>query len=124
MTDEQQIRSAIESWLEATRQGDGETLASLLDDEMLFVVAGGAFGKKEFFSGGTQKPSLFESNVDILEVVVNGDWALTRLVLDLKIVPPGASDAMTLKGPILSVWRKGPDSRWRIWRDANMVAPA
>jgi uncharacterized protein (TIGR02246 family) len=124
MTDEQQIRSAIDTWLEASKEGDGQTLASLLDDDMLFVVAAGEpFGKKEFFAGGTMKPSLFESKADVREVVVHGDWAMTRLVLDLKIVPPGMTEAMTLKGPILSLWRKGADGRWRLWRDANMVAP-
>jgi ketosteroid isomerase-like protein len=68
-------------------------------------------------------PFRFESKVDIREVVVHGDWALTRVELDVEIVPTKGASPVKLSGPTVSVWRKTPQGRWTIWRDANMVAP-
>ncbi len=125
MTDEDVIRANIDAWLRATKEGNAEALSSLLDDDVLFVVPGRApFGKKEFFAGGTMAPLRFESKVEIAEVVVHGDWALTRIHLELQIEFSRDSGTMSLAGPTMSVWRKTPAGRWSIWRDSNMVAPA
>jgi uncharacterized protein (TIGR02246 family) len=123
MSDEKQIRDTITAWLKATKEGDNDALASFLDDDMLFVVPGmPPFGKKEFFAGGGGKPHSFKHKVAVLECVVNGDWALTRVDLKLEITPTKGAATMKLAGPTMSVWRK-QGKRWVIWRDANMVAP-
>lgn len=125
MSDEEQIRDTIDRWLAATKAGDAEALASMLDDDVLFVVPGRAsFGKQEFFAVPPTPPFRFDSNVEVLEVVVNGDWALTRVQLDLEIVPAEGAETLELAGPTLSVWRRTTNGDWVIWRDANMVAPA
>ena len=123
MNDEQTIREAISTWLEASKEGDATALATILDDDMLFVVAGRpAFGKKEFLAGSVGKPYRFESTTDVLEVVVNGDWALTRVQLQVEMVATIGGQTMRLRGPTMTVWRKSDTGHWRIWRDANMVA--
>ncbi len=122
--DEDAIRDAIRDWLKASKEGDSEALQALLDDDVLFVTPGQApFGKKEFFAGEQGPPFRFESKADMLEVVVHGEWALTRMQLDLLITPARDAAPMHLVGPTMTVWRKGPKGRWMIWRDANMVAP-
>jgi uncharacterized protein (TIGR02246 family) len=124
MRDEDAIRNTIGEWLKATKNGDSSTLASILDDDVLFVVPGRPpFGKKDFFAGDLGKPFRFESKVDIREVVVHGDWALTRVDLAIEITVAEGAAPMKLAGPTMSVWRRMTDGRWAIWRDANMVAP-
>jgi uncharacterized protein (TIGR02246 family) len=125
MSDENVIRDTIEAWLRASKEGDSAALSSILDDDVLFVVAGQApFGKKEFFAGQGGKPFRFEAKADIREVIVHGDWALTRVELEIEMTAAEGSQAMKLAGPTMSVWRKTPGGRWVIWRDANMVGPA
>ncbi len=124
MSDEAAIRDTIHRWLKASKEGDTDALSSMLDDDVLFVTLGQApFGKKEFFAGGGGAPFRFESRVDIQEVVVHGDWAVTRVRLEIEMMPAKDAALVKLAGPTMSVWRKTSDGRWTIWRDANMVAP-
>lgn len=124
MSDEQAIRVAIECWLDATKRGDHETLASLLDDDMIFVVPGRPpFGKEEFLAEPSPPPHRFEADVDLHEVAVHGDWALSRLDLAIELEPTPGAGTIKLAGPTMSLWRRAPDGRWRLWRDSNMVAP-
>jgi uncharacterized protein (TIGR02246 family) len=123
MTDEQIIRDTIARWIAASRNGDHATLASILDDDVSFIVPSRpAFGKAEFFAAGG-KPFKLEAAADIKEVVVNGDWALTALHLTVAFAATERSDLIHMAGPVMSVWRKASDGSWRLWRDANMVAP-
>jgi uncharacterized protein (TIGR02246 family) len=126
MSDENTIRKTIDEWIAATKEGNSDKLASILDDDVLFVTAGRPpFGKKEFFSGDSGKPPYrFESRVQVHEVKVHGDWALTRVELDIEMMATKDAQLMKLTGPTMSVWRKTPEGRWVIWRDANMVAPS
>ena len=125
MNDEQVIRETILNWLAASKQGDAQSLAAMLDDDMLFVVRGRSpFGKQEFLAGSQGKPYAFEANANVREVVVNGNWALTRVELLIEVTARKGMKQMQLKGPTMTVWRKTATGRWLIWRDANMVAPA
>ena len=36
--------------------------------------------------------------------------------------PPEGGDAMRRAGPVLSVFRREPDGRWVLFRDANLLA--
>jgi uncharacterized protein (TIGR02246 family) len=124
VNDEQAIREAISKWLSASKEGDSQTLAEMLDDDVLFVVlARPPFGKKEFLAASTGKPYQFSSTVDVTEVVVNSDWALTRVRLAIEVTATKGARAARFAGPTMSVWRKSEAGRWLIWRDANMVAP-
>ena len=125
MSDEERIRETVRKWLEASKEGDSQSLSTMLDDDVLFTVPGRApFGKREFFAHDPGKPYRFTAKADILEVVVHGDWALTRVHLEIGIEPVEGATTVRLTGPTMSVWRKTSDGRWVIWRDANMVAPA
>lgn len=124
MNDAQAIRETISAWLAASKEGDAGKLASILDDDVLFVVVGRpAFGKKEFLAGSPGKPHLFNAVADVQEVVVNGDWALTRVHLSIEMAMTKDAKTMRLAGPTTSVWRRSTTGDWLIWRDANMVAP-
>src|ERR1700712_4492824 len=99
VSDEQAITDTIWKWLAASKEGDQQTLADILDSDMLFTVPGRPpFGKKEFLAGGLGKPHRFDANVSVLEVVVNGDWALTRIQLEIDFAPTENSKAVRLAG--------------------------
>jgi uncharacterized protein (TIGR02246 family) len=124
MDDEQAIREAISDWLAASKEGDVQTLAAILDDDALFVVLGRPpFGKAEFLAGASGKPHRFDSSLDVRDVVVNGDWALTRVQLAIELTATRGAKAARFDGVTMSVWRKSATGRWLIWRDSNMVAP-
>jgi uncharacterized protein (TIGR02246 family) len=108
----------------ASKEGDSQTLAAMLDDDMLFVVLGRPpFGKQQFLAASQGKPYAFDSTFDVAEVVVNGDWALTRVQLAVEVTATKDAKTVRFKGPTMTVWRKTATGSWLIWRDANMVAP-
>jgi len=101
-----------------------QSLAAILDDDMLFVVLGRPpFGKRQFLAGSQGKPYAFDSTFEVAEVVVNGDWALTRVQLAIEVTATKGAKTARFQGPTTTVWRKSATGNWLIWRDANMVVP-
>ncbi len=124
MNDEHVIRETILNWLAASKAGDSQSLAAMLDDDMLFIVRGQPpFGKREFLAGSQGKPYAFEASAEIRELVVNGNWALTRVELVIEVTATKGAAQRRFAGPTMTVWRKAAAGSWQIWRDANMVAP-
>ena len=122
--DEKAVRKVITDWIDATAKGDLDRVLSLMTEEMEFITAGGPpFGKKQFAENSRgMKFTAFSGRPDIREVEVAGEWAYVRQDLTVEMTPAGGAP-MRLKGPILSIFRKGGDQRWRLHRDANFVAP-
>jgi ketosteroid isomerase-like protein len=42
----------------------------------------------------------------------------------VQITPQEGGATVRRAGNTLTVFRRGDDGKWRIWRDANMLAPA
>ncbi|HEY1243671.1 MAG TPA: SgcJ/EcaC family oxidoreductase [Hyphomicrobiaceae bacterium] len=121
--DERAIRDLIATWMAASKAGDHDTVLSLMTDDVAFMVPGREpFGKEAFAaasrSGG---PSLIDGTSDIVEIKVLGDWAWLRTRLKVTIAPP-AGAATTRSGYTLTILRKEPDGKWRLARDANLLA--
>lgn len=123
--DERAIRALIDTWLAASKSGDIDTVLSLMTDDVVFMVPGREpFGKAEFAAASKgMKGVKFEGKSEIKELRVLGDWAYLRNHLEVSITPPGAAAAMRHSGHILTILRK-EQGRWRLARDANLVAPA
>ena len=123
--DEQAIRSAVQTWMQASADGDLLRVLALMDDEVVFIGPGRPpmRGKDAFAaaSKGMAWKVRIEGSSDIQEVRVFGDWAYvwTQLTIAMRPVEGGAPTHRS--GPGLSVWRKKPDGAWVIFRDANMV---
>lgn len=125
MTDEQQIRDLVATWMSATRAGDVEAVLSLMTDDVVFLVPGQApFGKREFAQAlsvppGAARP-LIDGRSEIAEIQVFGDWAFMRTRLTVEVTAGGK----TLKraGTTLSVLRR-TGGRWLLARDANLLTP-
>jgi uncharacterized protein (TIGR02246 family) len=124
--DEHAIRALIEQWMHATREGDFETVASLMAEDVLFMVPGREpFGREEFMAGSdSMKGTRIEGNVEIHEVQIHGDIAFARVFLDIVFFPPGGGAGRKHAGFTMGIYKKDSHGNWLLYRDANMVMAA
>ena len=122
-SDEQNIRNVIDTWMRASKAGDTETVLSLMADDVVFMTPGREpFGKDAFASqSAAMKDVTIDGNATILELEVLGDAAYVRNHIDLTITPAGR-DPQRRAGYTLTIFRKQPDGRWLLARDANLVS--
>jgi uncharacterized protein (TIGR02246 family) len=62
-----------------------------------------------------------EGSSDIQEIQVLGDWAYLRNYIEMTVSPP-AGKPVRRSGYTLTILRKEDDGRWRLARDANLLA--
>jgi uncharacterized protein (TIGR02246 family) len=121
--DEREIRDLVAEWARASGAGDLEAIKPLMDDDILFLTAGNApFGRDVFiqhFENNVKQMSL-DVSADVREVEVREDLAFARTWLELRITP-ASGDTITRTCYTLSVYRRRPGGRWKLWRDANLV---
>lgn len=127
MTDDEQIRALVHTWLAATRSGDIDTILGLMTEDAVFLVPGRPPMDKAGFAAlsrmppGTPRPAL-EITPDIEELVVAGDVAYLRMHLAVRVTPPGGAAPVQRAGYTLTVFRRVA-GRWLLARDANLLAP-
>ncbi len=125
--DQQAIRNLIETWLRATREGDLDTVLTLMTEDVLFLVPGqppmhGRAAFAEALRAVLGKNSV-ESASEIEEIEVLGDVAWCRTRLDVTVRSKHGDTPMLRHGHTLSILRRCEDGKWRLARDANMVVP-
>lgn len=126
-SDEQQIRQLVATWMTATRDGDVETVLSLMADDVVFLVTGQPpMRKADFAAAARAQASGDAPKVDgssaIQEIRIVGDWAFMWQQLKVTATPPGGGPPTVRAGHTLTVFNK-EDGRWVLSRDANMLAP-
>ena len=126
-SDEQQIRGVIETWLAATRAGDLTAILNLMTEDVVFLTAESVPMRREDFveqfksmAGSVE----VEGRANVQEITITGDLAVCWNLIEVKVTPLGGGATVKRAGNTLTVFRRGDDGRWRIWRDANMLAPA
>ena len=126
--DEQDIRQLVELWLSATQAGDVDAVLSLMSDDAMFMSAGQQpmIGRDAFARGLTKvlSENVIESTSEIAEIVVCGDLAYCRTRLAVTISSKHGQLPILRNGDTLSILRKEADGKWRLTRDANMLASA
>lgn len=122
--DEQAIRQLQQDWMAATRAGEGAKVLTLMTDDALFLTPGRPpFGKEAFAAAAEAASAMkFAGAAMFEEVVIVGDVAYARGKVELEVTPPNGP-ARKLAGYTLTIFRKQPDGRWLLARDANFVAP-
>jgi len=100
-------------------------------DDVVFLSPGQApFGQDRFspaFSAAHQRAQI-SCVSELEEVVVVGEVAYTRSRDSLSVIPragpnPTQEEAAHLAGHRITVYRKQPDGRWLLARDAHTLAP-
>ena len=121
--DEHAIRELVATWMQASRAGDTETVLSLMNEDVVFMVPGREpFGKEAFASSfAVMKGMAIDGTSDIVEVQVHGDIAFARAFIRMTMTPPGAAP-IRREGYTLTIFRKQPEGRWLLARDANLLA--
>lgn len=121
--DERAIRDLIATWNRASEAGDDATVLSLMSDDVVFLGPGRApMGKKEFAAAqGTMSAYHIEGVSDVREVSVSGDLAYAWTQLTVSMTPVAGGETVRRGGPTLTIFRRLPDGRWVLARDANML---
>lgn len=126
MSDELEIRELIARWMQATKDGDLDAVLGLMSEDVVFMVSGQPpFGKQEYAAATRRQQASglrIEGRSEVLEVQAVGDWAFARTRLRVEIRVGVAGESMVRAGHALSIFRR-EDGRWRLARDANLLAP-
>jgi uncharacterized protein (TIGR02246 family) len=124
-TTDQQIRAVIKAWGEASEAGDLTALMPLMADDVVFLTPGNAPMRLRQF---TEVFSAMISIVDLTcrsnvqEITISGELALCWNLLEISFTPIEGGETRKHAGNVLTVFRRGTDGQWRIWRDANLLA--
>jgi uncharacterized protein (TIGR02246 family) len=123
--DEQQIRGLIDTWISASRNGDLDTVMSLMTEDVVFLTPGNPPMHREDFAAGSasmKNTVRIDGRSDVQEITVTGDIATCWTRLEISVTPLAGGATVKRAGNTLSVLRRGADGQWRIWRDANMLS--
>ena len=123
--DERAIRMLISTWLTATRAGDMERVQSLMSDDVVFLTAvnppmrvKAAFAESQRTLAGAS----IDATGEVQEIRAFGEWGYAWTQLSVTITPK-SGEPVTRSGATLTIFRK-EHGTWRLFRDANMLAPA
>ncbi|MGE5089403.1 MAG: YybH family protein [Candidatus Levyibacteriota bacterium] len=124
--DGREIREVHSAWIGAVNNGDLIRLLELMTDDVVFLTPGQApFGRDGFsanFSAAHQRLQI-RCRSELEEVVVIGEVAYTRSRDAVSSTPRAGGEATQLAGHRLTVYRKQPDGRWLLARDAHTLSP-
>lgn len=124
--DERAIRELHSTWIAAVNAGDLARLLNLMADDVVFLNPGkpplGRDGFPPGFTAAHQQARIVCVS-ELEEVVVVGEVAYTWAQDTLSVTPRAGGGAMQLAGHRLTVYRKQPDGRWLLARDAHTLSP-
>ena len=125
--DKQAIRDLIDTWMRASAVGNLAKILSLMDDDVVFLVAGHPpMRGKDAFAAAFPNPDQIRLAVtsDIQEIKIAGDLAYCWNHLSVTMTPLKGGSPMRRSGYTLTIFRKKEDGNWVLSRDANLLAEA
>jgi uncharacterized protein (TIGR02246 family) len=123
---ERAIREVHTTWIKAVNAGDVARLLALATDDLVLLNPGEAPIGREGFAAklsGAHQRVLIDCRSDLEEVVVAGDVAYTRARDTLSITPRAGGAPTRFAGQRITIYRRQPDGRWLLARDAHTLAP-
>lgn len=124
--DEQRIRELVDAWGRASCEGDLTAQLNMVTEDVVFLTAGSMPMRREEFAERYRtmiEQVELEVRSNPQEITVTGDLAVLWNLIEVSITPLAGGETMKRAGNTLTVLRRGDDGKWRIWRDANMLAP-
>jgi uncharacterized protein (TIGR02246 family) len=126
--EKQKIRDVIETWMRTLTDGDVDRVLSLMAEDVVFLLPGlEPMRGRDAFAAASRSMTgkvRFEGKPNIQEIHIAGNYAFVWNYLDVKVTPLPDGPTKRRAGNILSVFRKEPDGRWVLFRDANMLVAA
>jgi uncharacterized protein (TIGR02246 family) len=98
-----------------------------MTEDVVFLMPGNPPMHRGDFEAGSKSITgkmRIEGYPEIQEITVAGDIAICWNKLEITITPIHEGASTKRSGNTLSVFRRGENGPWRIWRDANMLAPS
>jgi uncharacterized protein (TIGR02246 family) len=130
MNEEQEkrkIRDVIDTWIQASAQSDLERVLQLMAEDVVFLLPGRPPMRGREAYAAAARPGLgkmrLEGRPDIQEIQICGNYAYCWNYLSVLITPLPDGVTKHHAGNILSIFRKEPDGRWLLFRDANLLTP-
>lgn len=124
--DEREIHEVQSTWIDAVNAGDLVHLLTLMAADVVFLNPGQApFGRDGFsaaFSAAHRQVRI-RCISELEEIVVVGEVAYTRSRDELSVTQRADGGATQLAGHRLTIYRKQPDGRWLLARDAHTLSP-
>ena len=124
-SDERAIREMHTAWIDAVNAGDLGRLHVMTTDDVVFLNPGekciGRDGFATKFSAAHQRLRICCVS-ELTEVVVVGEVAYTRSRDSLSVSPHVGGEESRLAGDRLTIYRKQPDGRWLLARDAHTLS--
>lgn len=122
--DERAIRELVDAWMVCSKAGDLPAVLDLMTDDVIFMTPGGKpFGKAAFAAASESMKNIsLEGRSEIQELNVFGDWAYLRNYIEMTATPLNGGAPVRRSGYTLTILRKEADGRWRLARDANLMA--
>lgn len=124
--DERAIRELHTVWIDAVNAGDLALLLTLMADDVVFLNPGKApLGRDEFAVGfsAAHRQAGIRCISDLEELVILGEIAYTLCRDSLSVTPREGSAEGEFAGHRITIYRKQPDGRWLLARDANTLLP-
>ncbi len=124
--DERAIREVHSTWIDAVNAGDLVRLLGLMADDVVFLNPGQAPVGRDGFSPGfsaAHQRARIHCVSELEDVAVVGEVAYTLSRDSLSVTPRAGGEAVRLAGHRLTVYRKQPDGRWLLARDAHTLSP-
>jgi uncharacterized protein (TIGR02246 family) len=124
--DEREVHEAHSTWIDAVNAGDRVRLLTLMTDDVVFLNPGQApFGREGFSANfsAAQRELRIRCSSEPEEIVVVGDIAYANSRDALSVTPRAGGPAAELAGHRLTIYRKQPDGRWLLARDAHTLSP-
>jgi uncharacterized protein (TIGR02246 family) len=126
-TDEREIHDVHSMWIDAMNAGDLARLLTLMTSDVVFLNPGQApFGRDGFSTAflAAHNQAVIRCISELEEVVVVGEVAYTRSRDALSVTARGGGEATQFAGYRITIYRRQPDGRWLLARDAHTVSPA
>jgi uncharacterized protein (TIGR02246 family) len=124
--DERAVRNVHATWIDAVNAGDLARLLTLMADDVVFLNPGRApLGRDGFpvgFSAAHER-SRIRCASELEEVVIAGEVAYTLCRDSLCVTPRAGGETTELAGHRITIYRKQPDGRWLLARDAHTLSP-
>jgi uncharacterized protein (TIGR02246 family) len=124
--DERAIREMHSTWIDAVNAGDLACLLRLMADDVVFLGPGQAPCGRDGFSpnfSAAHQQARINCISELEDVAVAGEVAYTLSRDSLSVTPRSGGEAMELAGHRITVFRKQPDGRWLLARDAHTLSP-
>jgi len=124
--DDRAVREVHAAWINAVNAGDLARLLPLMANDAVFLNPGqppvGREGFSANFAAAHQQVRV-RCGSELEEVVIAGEVAYTRSRDGLSVTPHAGGEAVRFAGHRITVYRKQPDGRWLLARDAHTLSP-